>query len=148
MFVFATLTFVGCKDACEDVTCFNSGTCDGGDCTCVGLFEGTSCDEACIDKFDGVWNLTASAPGFNPTTLTTGFTDLSDNSVRPTDAAFSYLLIEMNGCNDLTASVPNPNPGIIVQESTAAFSGDETIIVNLDYTDSGQLIELTMTFTK
>jgi len=146
--IFLSLAIVGCKDACEDVVCLNSGTCDNGDCNCVGLFDGTNCDDECIDKFDGTWDVTLQAEGYAPSTLTTTFTDLSDSEVRPADSSIDWLLLTMESCSVLSASVPNPASTITIQNASAELISDTEIEVEVDYTDDGTPILLDMTFTK
>lgn len=55
------LCFTSCKDACEDVTCENGGTCNDGDCNCPNGFTGTNCETAVVmagacDDIDATFN--------------------------------------------------------------------------------------------
>lgn len=54
---FTTITYTSCNtDECEDVECFNGGTCIAGSCACPTGYEGTDCTTLTRDKFVGVYN--------------------------------------------------------------------------------------------
>ena len=40
--LFVVLLF-GCKDSCDELTCYNGGYCDNGQCFCIGSWTGTDC---------------------------------------------------------------------------------------------------------
>jgi hypothetical protein len=47
------LAYTGCKNACKDTLCLNSGTCNDGKCECVGRYGGVNCDTFCPVGYEG-----------------------------------------------------------------------------------------------
>ena len=45
--------YAGCKDACSETVCLNSGTCNDGKCECVGRYGGVNCDTFCPVGYEG-----------------------------------------------------------------------------------------------
>ena len=44
-----------CGDDCDDVTCFNGGTCDDGTCECVAGYTGSTCEDEQRAGLIGTW---------------------------------------------------------------------------------------------
>lgn len=61
LFTFSIVFYQACKkkqsatDPCAAVTCYHSGTCSGGMCSCRTGYEGTYCDSLVKNKFTGEW---------------------------------------------------------------------------------------------
>lgn len=51
--VAVAFAYAGCKNACNDMVCLNSGTCNDGKCECVGRYGGVNCDTFCPVGYEG-----------------------------------------------------------------------------------------------
>ena len=119
-----------CGDDCDDVTCFNGGTCDDGTCECVAGYTGSTCEDEQRAGLIGDWIGNTICPDelASATTVTI-----------QAGTTITELLITRVDNDDLTATVTGTNTFDI--EPLVDMAGGVEIITSGDgsINSSGQL---------
>ena len=161
LFAIISMSLFACKDACEDVTCQNGGTCDDGTCICADGYSGTNCETAENAKFVGNYDMlcngaiSANIPGIIDTTINivdqpatatitagSGPTDLN----LETNVTFAGQTLDVNasGSADGSTFALNDTSINILGFVTVTIGGDgslsadgNTLTVDLDVAGTG-----------
>ncbi|MCW3124093.1 MAG: hypothetical protein JWQ38_3585 [Flavipsychrobacter sp.] len=55
---FVAVVYTSCnRDKCKTIVCANGGVCNSGACICPSGYEGSNCETASRDKFEGHWTV-------------------------------------------------------------------------------------------
>lgn len=136
--VFMFLLIGGCKDACEDVTCLNGGTCIDGVCDCPSGYQGDSCNYETRSFYYGTYNVHDVCTITGVSDYTVNISEVPDDLFKVRIANFSnsfsnYVFASING-NLISIGVQSPdNDGRIVSGS-GSFANNT---IQMSYTISG-----------
>ena len=63
--LLSAIIFSSC-DKCKDVSCFNDGECEDGECVCSEWYSGESCETKIIEEYEGSYAGVMSCSWYNP----------------------------------------------------------------------------------
>ncbi len=94
------------RNPCDNVTCFNGGSCNSGECRCPTGYEGTQCQTLSVSRFLGKYGGFTSC-GYNAQPVGAQVTDTAVITADPNNINFVYIAFKNIAPNVLHGFVSN-----------------------------------------
>jgi hypothetical protein len=78
------------RNVCDNVTCFNGGSCNSGECRCPTGYEGSQCQTLSVSRFVGTYGGFTSC-GYDGGQVGTAVTDTAVITADPNNINFVYI---------------------------------------------------------